>query len=215
MNLLPIEMEQYAERHSHALTPSVKSVLNELERITHLRVLLPQMVSGSLQGEWLAFLSYMIRPRRVLEIGTFTGYSSICLAQGMPQDGHLHTIDINEELLPIIREYHQKAGLQDRITVHIGDARQIIDQLEGNFDLVFIDADKANYLAYYHQVIDRVPSGGFILADNVLWSGKVWMPKADKTTQLLQEFNETIDNDPRVRNFLIPIRDGLMLLQKV
>lgn len=214
MEFLPNYLDQYIAEHSKGMTPPVLAVLEELERATHLRVLMPQMLSGQLQGQWLAFLSRMIRPKRVLEIGTFTGYSAICLAQGLAAGGVLDTIDINEELVPMIKKYHQMAGVTDRVRLHVGDATRIIPTLEGAFDLVFIDADKLNYPVYYDLVIDRVPSGGYILIDNVLWSGKVAQEPRDKSTEAIHQLNEKIQADGRVTNFMLPLRDGLLLVRK-
>lgn len=214
MNLLPPALDQYSEQHSRVLDSQTLSVLDELERITHLRVLMPQMLSGRLQGQWLAFFSRMARPKTILEIGTFTGYSAICLAQGLAPDGVLHTIDINEELEALVRQFHQKAGIDKHVQLHIGNALDIIPTISGSFDLVFIDADKINYQNYYNLVIDRVPSGGYLLIDNVLWSGKVLEPQQDKTTQAIHHFNQMVTNDDRITCFLLPLRDGLMIVQK-
>lgn len=215
MKFISSDLEKYSLEQSSAFDAATAKVLAELERLTHLRTLMPQMLSSGLQGQWLAFVSRMLRPRRVLEIGTFTGYSSICLCQGLAPGGELHTIDINDELLPIIREYQAKAGIADRVRVHIGDALEVIDRIEGDFDLVFIDADKVNYIRYYHKIIDRVRSGGYIMADNVLWSGKVLEPERDKTAQAIHEFNQTVSQDPRLRCLLLPLRDGILLMERL
>lgn len=189
----------------------------ELDRETHLKVLRSRMMSGHLQGQILTMISSMIRPKCILEIGTFTGYSAICLAKGLAEDGRLHTIEIDDELEAISQKYFLKSGLSDRITQHIGDARKIIPSLNLKFDLVFIDADKREYSDYYRLVIDLIPVGGFLLADNVLWDGKVVDPEAasEEQTRGILSFNTLVQNDPRVRNVILPVRDGIMLVQKV
>jgi len=208
-------ISEYAADHSSVLPEDIREILKELDRETHLNVLMPQMISGEWQGQWLAFFSKLVRPKRILEIGTYTGYSAICLAQGLEKDGTLHTIEVNEELKEMSHRYWQKAGLQNQITQYIGDAMQIVDQLEGEFDLVFIDADKQNYPNYYQKVIDKIPSGGFIIVDNVLWSGKVLDENAnDKSTAGIKQLNIMVNEDERVMNALFPIRDGMLLIQK-
>lgn len=189
----------------------------ELDRETHLKVLRSRMLSGHLQGQILTMISSMIRPKCILEIGTFTGYSAICLAKGLAEDGRLHTIEIDDELEAISQKYFLKSGLSDRITQHIGDARKIIPSLNLKFDLVFIDADKREYCDYYQLVIDLIPVGGFLLADNVLWDGKVVDPEAasEEQTRGILIFNTLVQNDTRVRNVILPVRDGIMLVQKV
>ena len=210
MNFLPESIEKYAEN----FTSPESETLGELNRETHLKVLMPQMLSGHLQGAALRMFSQMLRPKRILEIGTFTGYSSICLAEGLAEDGVLHTIDINEELEGIVRKYFAKAGLEKKIQLHIGSALEIIPTLIEVFDLVFIDADKVNYPNYYNLVFDKVRSGGFIIADNVLWSGKVVEPNPDKDTRALMSYCELVKSDSRVEQLLLPIRDGLMIARK-
>jgi predicted O-methyltransferase YrrM len=210
MNFLPADIEQYAIAHT---TPE-SEVLQQLNRTTYTNVLMPRMLSGHLQGAILSMFSHMIQPKYVLEIGTFTGYSAICLAAGLRQDGKLHTIDINEELENLARKYWEKANVSDKIVYHIGDARDIIPTLDLTLDLVFIDADKINYATYYDLVIDKVRTGGFIIADNVLWSGKVIAPKPDKDTKAIIEFNTKIQQDGRVENVLMPVRDGLLVIRK-
>lgn len=191
-------------------------LLYELNRLTHVRIMHPRMLTGHLQGQFLRMISYMIRPKRILELGTFTGYSAICLASGLTDDGHLTTIEINDEITDIAREYFKKAGLEHKITLHVGDALEIISTLKDNYDLVFIDAEKSQYLAYYKLIFDKVVPGGFILADNVLWSGKVMdEPRSgDHFTNGIIEFNEFVKTDPRVEKTILPMRDGLMLLRK-
>lgn len=213
MEFLPEDIEQYVIAHSE---PEPEH-LYELNRKTHLKVLQPRMLSGHVQGRILSMLSHMIRPKRVLEIGTYTGYSAMCFAEGLADGGEIHTIDINEELEEIIRTHLEKADLADKIHLHFGDATAIIEKLEGSFDLVFIDADKTNYSRYYDMIIDRIPSGGYILADNVLWSGKVIDEKEvekDADTKAIVAFNQKIQNDDRVQNVLFPVRDGIMVIRK-
>ncbi len=213
MEFLPEDIEQYVIAHSE---PEPEH-LYDLNRKTHLKVLQPRMLSGHLQGRILSMLSNMIRPKRVLEIGTYTGYSAMCFAEGLADGGEIHTIDINEELEEIIRTHLEIAGLTDKIHLHFGDATEIIEKMEGSFDLVFIDADKTNYSRYYDLIIDRIPSGGYILADNVLWSGKVIDEKEvekDPDTKAIVAFNEKIQNDDRVQNVLFPVRDGIMVIRK-
>jgi len=200
----------YARRHS---TPP-SALLQELERETHLKTLAPQMMSGHLQGMLLQHLSRWIQPRCVLEIGTFTGYASICLAAGLQPYGVLHTIEVNDELAWLSGKYFAKAGLSERIQAHTGDAAAILPDLDGPFDLAFIDAGKHDYARHYALIIDKVSPGGIILADNVLWSGKVAAAKMDKETRQLHDFNQMIHQDERVENLLLPLRDGLLILRK-
>jgi caffeoyl-CoA O-methyltransferase len=211
MKFLPDEIEAYAAAYS---APE-EEILARLNRETHLKVLLPQMLSGHIQGNFLKMMSYMIRPERILEIGTYTGYSAICFARGLQENGLIHTIDINEELEPMVRKYFNEAGLENKIKYHIGNALDIIPTLNETFDMVFIDADKINYSNYYDLVFDKVKQGGFIIADNVLWSGKVTEEKKDKDTEALHLFNQKINADNRVENYLVPIRDGLMVARKL
>ena len=191
------------------------SILYDLERETYLKTLAPQMSSGHLQGQFLRFLSKMKRPKTILEIGTFTGYSAICMASGLPEDGILHTIEVNEELEYIIMKYVEKAALTEKIKLHIGDAKKIIPQLNLDYDMVFLDAGKNDYAFYYDLVFDQVNPGGLIIADNVLWSGKVMEKKQRKDASLLDAFNKKIHADNRVENILLPIRDGLIIAQKL
>lgn len=200
----------YCLQHSTPLSP----LLEALERETHLRTLSPQMLSGPLQGALLRMVSQMIQPHRVLEIGTFTGYSAICLAQGLSERGRLHTIEVDDELTPIINKYVHAAGLEYRITVHIGDAAEIVPTLDEVFDLVFLDAGKMNYMQHYQLVLPKIRPGGFLLADNVLWDGKVLSQEKDTTTQALRDFNAMIVADSQVESLLLPLRDGLMLVRK-
>jgi predicted O-methyltransferase YrrM len=211
MDFIDTELSAYAESHTTAETP----LLQELNRETNAKILMPRMLSGHLQGRFLSMLSHMIRPKNILEIGTYTGYSALCFAEGLDREGKLHTIDINDELKPMIQQYISKAGLESKIVFHTGDAAKIIPGLSGPFELVFIDADKINYSKYYELVFDKIPSGGFIIADNVLWSGKVLNAvKADNDTNAIIQFNDKIKNDNRVEHVLLPVRDGLMVIRK-
>jgi len=203
---------EYCQAH----TSPVPAVLAELERATHLRTLSPQMLSGAYQGTLLRFLSLMIRPRRILEIGTFTGYATICLAEGLPDDGLLHTIEANDELGGLIGEYLLKAGVAEKVHLHLGDAAAIIPTLEEIFDLVFIDAGKLDYARHYELALAKMRSGGFLLADNVLWDGKVARgDQQDATAQVLRDFNEMVQQDTRVENILLPVRDGVLVVRKL
>ncbi|HRB69080.1 MAG TPA: O-methyltransferase, partial [Chitinophagales bacterium] len=210
MHLVSEEIEKYIEQHTSEET----DVLQQLNRKTNTDVLMPRMLSGKVQGQFLKLFSQTLQPNCILEIGTFTGYSAICLAEGLKENGKLFTIDINEELENIVRAHVQKAGMENKIVQIIGNAKEEIEQLNEIFDLVFIDADKQNYGLYYDLVFDKVRKGGFILADNVLWSGKIIDQNKDKDTQKLAEFNEKVQQDNRVENVLISIRDGIMLIRK-
>lgn len=211
MDFLPEEIARYAESHT---TPE-PGYLAQINRDTHAHVLKPRMLSGHLQGRVLAMISQMMQPGLILEIGTYTGYSAICLAEGLQPNGTLITIDVNEELAPRVRNNFEKAGVADKIDFRIGNALELIPAIEGELDLVFIDADKANYSNYFDLVIDKVRLNGFILADNVLWSGKVIDGSQDKDTRAILEFNSKVHTDKRVENVLLPIRDGIMMLRKV
>jgi predicted O-methyltransferase YrrM len=211
MELLARDITEYIEAHA---SPE-PDYLRALARETHAKVLMPRMLSGHWQGNVLAGLSRMLRPRRVLEIGTYTGYSAICLAQGLAPGGRLLTVDRNEELAGLVKRYLHLAGLSDRVEPIIGDAMQVLPTLDEVFDLVFIDADKVNYLNYYHLIFDKVRQGGWIIADNVLWSGKVVGDHTDKDTKALQSFNAAVQADQRVFNFILPVRDGLLLACKM
>lgn len=208
MNFLPPGIEQYAETH----TEKEPLLLQELNRETNLSVLMPRMLSGHLQGRFLSFLSKILRPKYILEIGTYTGYSALCLAEGLVNDGVLHTIDNNEELDEISKKYFNKSDYKDKIIKHTGNASDIIPTLAYSWDLVFIDADKINYQKYYEMVIERVRPGGVILTDNVLWSGKVTVvpiTENDKDTLAIHKFNSFINQDARIEKILLPIRDGV------
>lgn len=210
MNSLITALHEYCEAHS---SPP-DQVLYELERETGLKTLAPQMISGRLQGQLLTMISRLKSPNRILEVGSFTGYATICLARGLSTTGEMHTIEVNPELAYIIRKYLAKAGLEDRVQLHIGDALELIPQLTGEFDLIFLDAGKQQYEAYYKLLIDRMPPGGLLLADNILWSGKVLQDEHDKDTRTLHRFNELIRDDERVDKIMLPLRDGLYIIQK-
>ncbi len=200
---------QYCIQHSTA--PS--EVLHELDRETHLKTLAPQMMTGPLQGQLLRFISLWVKPKFALEIGTFTGYGSICIAEGLPADGILHTIEPNRELAYIFQKYVAKAGLSDRIQLHAGRAEVLIPDLDCRFDLAMIDGGKQDYSLHYDLVIEKMNPGGVILVDNVLWDGKVALEKKDKDTTLIHQFNEKIQADSRVENLLLPLRDGVMIIR--
>lgn len=211
MDFLPDDLQKYVADHTSPET----ELLKKLTRDTYAKVLMPRMLSGHVQGRYLAMLSQLIRPENILEVGTYTGYSAICLSEGLRPEGKLVTIDVNEELESRVRNYFSEAGLTEQIDYRIGDAAQIIPALDLTFDLVFIDADKENYSKYYDLVFDKVRPGGLILADNVLWSGMVVKPKPDKDTRALLEFNQKVMADPRVENLLLPLRDGIMMIRKI
>ena len=207
MHFISEELEDYIERHSEK-EPELLAALN---KETYQKVLLPRMLSGNFQGRVLSMLSKLIRPTNILEIGTYTGYSALCLCEGMQDDGALHTIDIKEELVDFQRKYFDKSPWGNQITQHLGEALTIIPTLDLKFDLVFIDADKENYVHYYELIVPKMNRGGIILSDNVLWSGKVVEPLEpnDVSTNVLVEYNAHLKNDPRVETVLLPIRDGL------
>jgi caffeoyl-CoA O-methyltransferase len=213
MDLINRSFETYISGH----TTQADSILEKLYRETYLKVLNPRMLSGPVQGRFLEMISRMIKPGRILEIGTYTGYSAICLARGLEKNGLLHTIEVNEELGEFAERYFREAGLDSMIIQHTGDAVEIIPRLNEVFDLVFIDAAKENYLDYYHLVIDRVRKGGFILADNALWDGKVIESPEnhDKETRGIVAFNNFVQADDRVENVLLSVRDGIMLVRKL
>ncbi|WP_454967011.1 O-methyltransferase [Capnocytophaga leadbetteri] len=209
MHFLSEELENYAAQH----TEDEPLLLQELNKRTHLNVLQPRMISGHFQGRFLSLLSKMVQPRTILEIGTYTGYATLCLAEGLHPEGILHTIDIKEELTDLQREFFDRSGYGSQIVQHLGKAADIIPSLNTTFDLVFIDADKQNYAHYFDLVIEKMNRGGIILSDNVLWSGKVVeeVKHNDKHTQALMAYNQKIKDDPRVETVLLPIRDGITL----
>jgi caffeoyl-CoA O-methyltransferase len=212
MNFLSEELENYIKQHCEV----EPTLLQELNHETWEKVINPRMLSGHIQGRVLSMLSHMIRPNNILEIGTFTGYSAICLAEGLSLDGTIDTIDINEELETLAIKYFRKAKIEQRVNYMIGNAADIIPKLDKVYDLVFIDADKENYDLYYDLVFEKLNSGGYIIVDNVLWSGKVLSePKPDDIdTKAIIEFNKKLQNDNRVQNVLFGIRDGLMIVRK-
>lgn len=209
MHFLSEELENYAAQH----TEDEPLLLQELNKRTHLNVLQPRMISGHFQGRFLSLLSKMVQPRTILEIGTYTGYATLCLAEGLHPEGLLHTIDIKEELTDLQHEFFDRSGYGRQIVQHLGKAADIIPSLNTTFDLVFIDADKQNYAHYFDLVIEKMNRGGIILSDNVLWSGKVVeeVKHNDKHTQALMAYNQKIKDDPRVETVLLPIRDGITL----
>ena len=192
---------------------SVPNLLLELEKETHQKVLQPRMLSSSLQGRLLSLFSNIIRPKTILEIGTYTGYSTICLAEGLSKNGKIHTIDNNEELITIQNKYFKKSGFEKKIFFYLGNAVDIIPKLKGPFELVFIDADKINYKKYFDFVIPKMSKGGLIISDNVMWSGKVLdeFDSIDESTVALKKYNKKLKNDPRVKTTILPFRDGLSL----
>ena len=205
-------LDKYVCEH----TSNESDLLKKINRETHLEVLQPRMLSGHFQGRVLSMFSKMIRPERILEIGTYTGYSALCLAEGLTPNGKLVTIDINEELASRVRGYFAESPYSHQIDYLIGDAMELISALNEKWDIVFIDADKHNYINYYHLVFPMVKVGGYIIADNVLWSGKVIdSSQQDKDTQLLREYNQLVHQDNRVEEVLFPIRDGLMIARKI
>ena len=213
MDLINQKIFDYAEEHSKP----IDDVLLQLYRETHLKVMNPIMLTGFLQGKLLQSFSEMLKPKMVLEIGTFTGYSAICFARGLSRGATLHTIEKDPELESICRKYFNLSGTADKIELHIGDALELIPRMEHTFDLVFIDCDKEIYSEVYELVIDKVVKGGYIIADNVLWHGKVFEEQklSDRETKAIMQFNEKVKNDKRVDNFLLPFRDGLMIIKKL
>lgn len=205
-------IEDYCKEH----TSKESEALRYIDRQTHLRFLKPNMISGNWQGNLLKVLSLLVQPKNVLEIGTFTAYATLCLADGLADGGVVHTIEKDVILEDFILSTIEKYGYEDRIKLHIGNAMEIIDQIEGDFDLIFIDADKANYPAYFEKCVSRLRSGGLIIADNILWYGKVVLPvkDSDKETKAIKLFNEIVSKDPRFDSLILPIRDGIMVARK-
>ena len=207
MHFISEKLDDYVVKHSE----EEPTLLAALTRETYQKILQPRMLSGHYQGRVLSMLSKLIRPKTILELGTFTGYSALCLAEGLYKNGVLHTIDINEELVDFQRRYFDKSYYGTQIIQHLGSALDIIPTLDTNFDLVFMDADKPNYINYFHQIIDKLNPGGVILSDNVLWSGKVieTLDPSDVSTKIVLEYNALLKEDPRLETVLLPIRDGL------
>lgn len=212
MEFIDKTLAEYCEAH----TSAESELLANLNRETHLKVVSPRMLSGHLQGQFLSFISKIYKPTFVLEVGTYTGYSALCLASGLTANGKLISIDVNEETSAFAKSFIAKTELAQKIELVIADAKNYIPTINEKIDIAFIDADKKNYLTYYHLLIDKLQVGGLIIADNVLWSGKITMPvnEMDKETLALHEFNEFVQNDTRVENVLLPIRDGLMIVRK-
>ena len=211
MELVNHKAEQYAKQYTSALD----EVLEEIETFTLANHPHAQMLSGHVQGKVLEMISCMIKPQQILEIGTFTGFSALCLSKGLQQHGQLHTIEIREDDAAIAKKYFEKANVKDKIILHLGDAREIVSTLEQQWDLVFIDADKVSYIEYYELTLPQVKPGGFILADNVLFHGEVLQPQLKgKNAKAIQAFNEHVAQDTRVQQVLLTIRDGLLLIKK-
>lgn len=213
MNFLAPKLDEYVGQS----TSKPSSLLDELYRETHQKILNPRMLSSTFQGRFLSMMSQLCRPRKILEIGTYTGYATLCLAEGLATDGAIHTIDHNEELIDIQNKYFERSTYRMQIEQHLGNALDIIKKMNGTFDLVFIDADKANYINYFNAVLPKMNTGGLIISDNVLWSGKVLKtPEAeDKDTQCLIAYNKMLSGHPRVTTVLLPIRDGLSLCRVI
>lgn len=209
MHFLSDSLQQYLTDHSE----NEPEYLADLSRETHLKVLQPRMITGHYQGRVLSMLSKIMMPQRILEIGTYTGYSALCLAEGLPHTGELHTIDINEELVDIQRKYFDRSGYSNQIIQHTGNALELIPQLQMEFDMVFIDAEKKEYQRYFEVVLPKTRPGSIILSDNVLWSGKVVEPldPSDKATKALLDYNKMLKEDPRIETVMLPVRDGLTL----
>ena len=210
MNFISSKLQQYIDEHSM----EESDLLKALDRETHQKVLQPRMLSGSYQGRLLALLAKMIEPKKILEVGTYTGYATLCMAEGLATGGSIDTIDYNEELSDIQRRYFDQSPYRSQIVQHLGEAKDVIKTLTGPYDLVFLDADKENYPHYFDLVIDKLETGGVILSDNVLWSGKVLEKATDEATSALQEYNHKINTDARVETIILPIRDGLTITRK-
>jgi predicted O-methyltransferase YrrM len=214
MHFIPEALDHYVVKHSE----DEPELLQQLNRETYQKILQPRMLSGHYQGRVLSMISKLVHPKNILEIGTYTGYSALCLAEGMQKDGELHTIDINEELIDFQRKYFDKSEYGNQIFQHLGNALEIIPKLNKTFDLIFIDADKENYCNYFDCIIDKLNTGGIILSDNVLWSGKILdtkFKKDDISTPALIKYNKLLKDDKRVETVLLPIRDGLTISRKL
>lgn len=212
MEFISEDLSNYCEAH----TSNESEVLKKLNRETHLKVVSPRMLSGHLQGRFLSFISKLKQPNLIVEIGTYTGYSALCMAEGLTEKGKLISIDVNEETSAFAKSFIQQTDYANKIELVIADAKEYIKTITDPIDLIFIDADKKNYLSYYHLAMEKLHSGGLIIADNVLWSGKITMPESamDRETLALHEFNKFVQQDERVENILLPIRDGLMVVRK-
>lgn len=210
MEFIDATLSNYLDRHCDA----EPALLARINRETHVMQTQAHMLSGHYQGRLLSMLSRFLAPKRILEIGTFTGYATLCLAEGLPADGLIYTIDVNEELEERVKGYFEVSDVAAQIRYHIGDAAQVIPTLNESFDLVFIDADKKNNVLYVDLVLEQMPAGGVILIDNVLWKGKVFAEQTDKQTQQIIQMNEQIASDPRVEKLILPVRDGVFVLRK-
>lgn len=212
MYFLPEALDNYVVNHSE----NEPELLQQLTRETYQKILQPIMLSGPYQGRVLSMVSKLKQPQSILELGTFTGYATLCLAEGLQKDGEIHTIDINEELVDFQRKYFDKSGFGKQIHQHLGSAIDILPKLNKNFDLVFIDADKPNYVNYFHLIIDKLKTGGIIISDNVLWHGKVieLLDSKDKSTKAVLDYNTLLKEDSRIETVLLPIRDGLTISRK-
>jgi len=211
MELLAKEIEKYSLNH----TTKESKLLESLNRETWAKVINPRMLSGHLQGKILSMFSNMIKPKNIIEIGTYTGYSALCMAEGLQKDGMIHTIDINEEHIDFAKKYFNRSDYEKNIKSYLGNALEIIPKLNWNFQLAFIDADKENYSKYFDLIIDKIDINGYIIADNVLWSGKVIQKKQDTETKALDLYNKKVFSDTRIETILMPIRDGLMISRKI
>jgi caffeoyl-CoA O-methyltransferase len=211
MEFLNDAIQAYLEQHCEAEA----ELLKHINRETHLKVPIPRMLSGHYQGRVLSMLSKMVSPRRILEVGTYTGYATLCLAEGLSKEGIIHTIDVNEELEERVRAYFEKSEFGSQIKYHIGKAAEIIPTLEESYNLIFIDADKKNNATYYDLVFDKVVSGGLIIVDNVLWSGKIVSEQKDSDSEAIRSFNEKITKDSRAEKLILPVRDGLFIIRKL
>jgi len=211
MEILPHDLQTYLDEHCE---PEPEALQN-INRETYLKVLRPHMLSGHYQGRVLSFLSKMIQPKRILEVGTFTGYATICLAEGLTEDGLIHTIEVNRELEPMLSSHLNSTNVGKKIKLHFGEAIAIIPGLDAdNWDLVFIDADKKNNYTYFQLVFDKVRSGGLIIIDNVLWKGKVYGEENDADTEMIRKLNDQVSADSRVEKMILPVRDGLLIIRK-
>ena len=210
MNFISDKLQQYLDDHSM----EESDLLKALDRETHQKVLQPRMLSGSYQGRLLALLAKMIGPKKILEVGTYTGYATLCMAEGLTTGGSIDTIDHNEELADMQRRYFDQSPYGSQIVQHLGEAKDILKTLAGPYDLVFLDADKENYPHYFDLIIDKLETGGILLSDNVLWSGKVLEKATDEATSALQEYNHKINTDVRVETVVLPVRDGLTITRK-
>jgi len=211
MEFLPENIENYSVNH----TEKEPKLLSELNRETWAKVMIPRMLSGHLQGRVLSMFSKMLQPKNIIEIGTYTGYSALCLAEGLQKNGTLHTVDVNEEYTSVAKRYFDKSEYKENIVQHIGNAIDLIPNFSDKFQLAFIDADKESYSNYFYLLIDKMDIGGYIIADNVLWSGKVTNDEKDEETKALDQYNKKILEDKRVETILLPIRDGLMISRKI